>query len=251
MRHLMRRDASRQQELVASLDAFVVLTEWARQAVIRNGAPSDKVVLNRLGIKFESEPRRSAASAAPGVIGYVGRFEELKGILVLAEAMRAIPPDIPLKLEFRGPVGGDAEQAVVQRAKEMLRGDQRVLFGAPVVHDEVPALLRSFDLLCCPSLALEGGPTVALESMAVGTPVIGSRIGGLAEIVRDGVDGALFEPGDSAALAERIAQAARQPSLIDRWREALQPVRTMRNVAKDYLALYERLLVERTGSSTK
>jgi len=87
-------------------------------------------------------------------------------------------------------------------------------------------------------LKIEGGPTVALESQAVGTPVIASRIGGLPEIIEDGRNGRLFAPGDWRGLADLLREIAENPGTIDPWRAALPQVRTMDEVAADYLDLY-------------
>jgi glycosyltransferase involved in cell wall biosynthesis len=75
--------------------------------------------------------------------------------------------------------------------------------------------------------------------MAVGTPIIASRVGNLAEIVVDSVSGRLVPAGDVDALAKALTEAAVSPSAtIDRWRRALPPARTMDDIARDYLALY-------------
>jgi glycosyltransferase involved in cell wall biosynthesis len=82
--------------------------------------------------------------------------------------------------------------------------------------------------------------SIIYESFAVGTPVIGSRIGGLAEIVEDDVNGRLVEPGDVAALADALRSAAEDPTrTVERWRSRLTAPRTMADVARDYLRLYE------------
>jgi glycosyltransferase involved in cell wall biosynthesis len=103
----------------------------------------------------------------------------------------------------------------------------------------VPKVLAGLDLLCCPSLVAEGGPTVAIEAHAVGTPVIGTRIGGLAELVTDGVNGRLVAPGDWRALADALRAVLLDPhGTIDAWRSALPPARTFDAVTRDYLAMY-------------
>jgi glycosyltransferase involved in cell wall biosynthesis len=80
---------------------------------------------------------------------------------------------------------------------------------------------------------------VALEAMAVGTPVVATRIGALPEIVQDGVNGRLVEPGDWQGLARVLHAIATDPAgTIDRWRAALPAVRTMDDVVSEYLELY-------------
>ena len=79
---------------------------------------------------------------------------------------------------------------------------------------------------------------MAIEAHAVGTPVIGSRIGGLAELVTDGVNGRLVAAGDVPALAAVLREIADAPGAVDRWRGALPAARTMDDVAADTLRMY-------------
>jgi glycosyltransferase involved in cell wall biosynthesis len=100
-------------------------------------------------------------------------------------------------------------------------------------------------VLCCPSIWFENGPTIALESMSVGTPVLGTRLGNLAELIQDGVNGRLVAPADDAELARAIEAIATDPAVVDRWRAALPRVRTMDEIAADYITLYQEILADR------
>jgi glycosyltransferase involved in cell wall biosynthesis len=113
-----------------------------------------------------------------------------------------------------------------------------VQFLPPVAPEHVFEYLRGIDALCCPSVTLEGGPTVALEAMAVGTPVVATRLGALAEIIQDGVNGRLVAPGDWRALAGAFREIVNDRGTLDRWRAALPTIRTMDDVAADYLRMY-------------
>ena len=139
------------------------------------------------------------------------------------------------------PAGADPVhrgRAALAGLRRLVGGDTRVTFGGEVSGEAVPALLGTWDLLCCPSRSLEGGPTVALEAFAVGTPVVGSRIGGLAELVTERT-GALVPAGDVFALRDLLARIASSPAdTIDLWRAAIGPVRTMDDVTEDYLEMY-------------
>ncbi|MGD0059928.1 MAG: glycosyltransferase [Verrucomicrobiia bacterium] len=84
-------------------------------------------------------------------------------------------------------------------------------------HDEIPLWMNACDVLCLPSLS-EGLPNVALEAMACGLPVVASRVGGVPEVVRDGVNGFLVPPSNPAALADALRRA-----LATKWdREAIR-----------------------------
>lgn len=243
MSGLVARNRRLQAELLDAVERFVVLTEGARQIVLGNGAPAAKVVVNRLGIVDHGSRPKAAPDVAPTRrpvrLGYLGRFDPVKGVHDLARAIAATARDTPFRLEFRGPVETPAERQVLREVKELLHGDPRVHFLPAVAPDEVPGVLAHWDVLVCPSVCAEGGPTVALEAFAVGTPVVGTRIGGLAELVEDSVSGRLFAPGDWRELSRLLAALATSPaSTVDRWRGALPVPRTMADVARDYLELF-------------
>jgi glycosyltransferase involved in cell wall biosynthesis len=241
MTHLITRNMARQRAMFEEIDAFVVLTEHAAAIVRANGAPASKVVVNRLGVRDEVvNAAPSPRTAHEGVrMGYVGRFEDVKGVVDLAEAMRRVPPDISLRLEFRGPSQTDADRAIKAAVEQMLAGDSRVTIGPGVAPSQVATLLRSYDVLCCPSRCLEGGPTVALEAMALGVPVVAASVGGVAEVAADGVNARLVPPGDVNRLAAALLEVARDPgATICQWKTHLPMPRTMRDVAHDYLSLY-------------
>ncbi len=242
MTDLIARNMSRQRAMLEAVHAFVVLTEHAAAIVRANGAPPDKVVVNRLGIR-DGIADRAPAPAKPlesGVtVGYVGRFEDVKGVLDLAEAMRRVPAHLRLRLEFRGPAQTAADRDAKAVIAHVLAGDSRVTVGEGIEPADVAGVLRSYDVLCCPSRCLEGGPTVGLEAMAVGVPVIAASVGGVAEVVQDGVNARLVPPGDVAALTAALVEVASDPgATICQWRMHLPAPRTMRDVAREYLDLY-------------
>jgi glycosyltransferase involved in cell wall biosynthesis len=243
MSDLIVRNQSMQCEMVILVDKFVLLTEWALEAVAANSAPRDKLALNRLGLSQVNIAKKAnptdRPTKSPITIGYLGRFDAIKGVYDLARAVAHLPRDVPIHIEFRGPVNSDAERRVEVELRAIVEDDLRVTFAPSVPEAAVLDVLAGYDVLCCPAVCLEGGPTVALEAYAVGTPVIGTRIGGLAEIIMDGVNGKLIDPGDWRALAELLQEMAYNPAgTIDHWRWALPAPRTMDQVAADYLAVY-------------
>ena len=172
-------------------------------------------------------------------VGYLGRLEPVKGVHDLVRAAASLPGGTPIRVEIRGPLVTDDERAYLRELRMLAGTDPRIAFSSPVPHGAVPALLAGYDVLCCPAVCLEGGPTVAIEAHAAGTPVIGTRIGGLADLVDEGVSGRLVAPGDWRALAGVLVEMARDPAgTIDRWRATLPRPRTMDEVAAEYLTLY-------------
>jgi glycosyltransferase involved in cell wall biosynthesis len=234
----------RQRRMFDTVDTFYALTDAARRILLRNGAPERKVRVNRLGIDTYSlgpqvplgaRVRRAAQSLT---VGYLGRFDPIKGLDDLLRAVTSLDSDVPVALDIRGVGDGRDAERVRKRCEAAARKDSRIRVGAAVPREGVRDLLQSWDLLCCPGVSLEGGPTVALEAMAVGTPVIGTRLGGLAEVLQDDRNGKLVTPNDWRALAGIIRAAALDTSIVERWRTHLPRVRTMCDVTADYVTAY-------------
>ena len=119
---------------------------------------------------------------------FVGNLLPVKGPTVLAKAAEQLQN---VDLVF---VGSGQEKIAAGRC-----------VGARP-HDEIPLWMNASDVLCLPSLN-EGLPNVALEAMACGLPVVASRVGGVPEVVRDGVNGFLVPPSDLRALADALRRA--------------------------------------------
>jgi glycosyltransferase involved in cell wall biosynthesis len=79
-------------------------------------------------------------------------------------------------------------------------------------QEEIAGYYRLFDAFLLPSVT-EGTPVSAIEALASGTPVVATRVGGVPDVVTDGTDGFLVEPGDTEAAAERLAELASDPEL--------------------------------------
>lgn len=130
----------------------------------------------------------------------VGRINKSKGQDVLIKALALLPPSLDLKVEFVG--SGDFMKDCRELA-DRLGVSNRCKFNGSVTHSQVYEKFAQAAVSVVPSLD-EAFGYVCIESMAVGTPVLGSRVGGIPEIVRDKVDGFLFTAGDPNDLAQKI-----------------------------------------------
>lgn len=135
-------------------------------------------------------------------IGYLGRLEPAKGVEQLLTAVGQLTCDNwELHVAGRGTIGFE------QRLHSRFR-DPRIRFHGFVDRDE---FLQTLDLLVVPSLSHETFGLVAVEAFAMGIPVVAARRGGLAEVVTDGVNGALFEPTEDSALAAVLDTFVAEP----------------------------------------
>lgn len=132
------------------------------------------------------------------IIGFVGRIEPRKGVIDLVNAAPALHDALP---GARIIVMGDDPYASDPRYLEQVRAATTVEHLPWVAN--APGVMRHLDVLVAPSHQEPFG-TVLSEAMAVGTPVVATRVGGLAEVVEDGVTGVLVEPGEPEALAAGV-----------------------------------------------
>lgn len=236
--------------LMQNVDRVVAPCNWVYEVLRRNGVPDEKLLLCRQGLACP--PTRPSAAHWADVedgasrvalrLGYFGRLDPTKGVDIVIEALRRAP-DLAVRLDIYGirQLGGDA---YATRLERIAGGDGRIEFQRAVAPEAVPEKMRNCDLVVVPSRWLETGPLVVLEAFAARTPVLGARLGGIAELVTDGVDGVLVEPDSSAAWAAAIAALAGAPERVGRLRAGIRPPRTMQDVARLMAGHYDTLLAD-------
>jgi glycosyltransferase involved in cell wall biosynthesis len=238
--------------LARQSDVLIAVSPEVRDELVEHGvAPSEKFAVIRLGIPLderlgdasaELDFRRLYGIAEDAfVVGWVGRMTGVKdtgAVLEIVRATRERGVDAVLCMVGDGP---DRER-LEQLAYDL--GIARSTFFVGY-QEEVAGYYRLFDAFLLPSVN-EGTPVSAIEALASGTPVVATRVGGVPDVVRDGVDGFLVAPGDTEAAAERLAELARHPVLRARLGDAgRREVRARYSVARlvdDVDRLYRSLL---------
>jgi glycosyltransferase involved in cell wall biosynthesis len=171
---------------------FIVLTEFAKVKFLEsrlNVSPQQFM----LKPNFITDPG-NGNEAREDFFLFVGRLSEEKGIRVLLNAFKR--SDLKLVIIGDGPMQAEVESVVKERSNIQHLGFQ----PKAVIMDN----LKRAKSLIVPSTWYEGFPITILEALATGTPVIGSRLGGIAEIVKDKFNGLLFEPGDEDSLIRSL-----------------------------------------------
>jgi glycosyltransferase involved in cell wall biosynthesis len=232
-------------EMARNANRIVTVCEWLYNVLACNGVPREKLALSRQGLPTAFiETARAIADASrssgqpPLKLLYLGRWHPIKGVDVIVRAVRALPIETDVHLTIHG-IPGD-ETAYERIVRNLADGEPRIAFAAPLARSEVAAALAGYDALVVPSLCLETGPLVVLEAQAAGLYIMGSRLGGIAELVRDGAGGELIDAGNVAAWAAAIARLGRRHASGDLKRRPSE-VRTMAAAAGDMAELYQSL----------
>lgn len=199
--------------LGAKLEAaeFAACVSWfgrAQAMRVTDPAHWHKFAVVRCGLDLPALPAPAPAKGVRREIVCVARLSAEKGHLGLLEAIA--PLDCTLTLVGDGPMLAQIEAAV---ARLGLTG--RVRFAGRLDEAATLAAIARADLLVLPSF-MEGLPIVLMEAMALGVPVIGSRVAGVPELIEDGREGLLFRPGDWADLRRVVARLVEEPGLGDR-----------------------------------
>jgi glycosyltransferase involved in cell wall biosynthesis len=184
------------------INIYIALTKFARQKFVEGGLPQERILIKPNFIMNDSGPRNPTQTGDFCV--FVGRLSPEKGVQTLLTAWRDLP-DIPLHIVGDGPLLPQVKRFADESAAQI-----RVV--GRLTHDEVLAYMKRARLLVFPSLWYEGMPLVILEALACGVPVLASNIGGIQEIVVDGLNGFTFEPGNPSELVARVHAIWNQPS---------------------------------------
>ena len=187
-------------------------------------------------------------------LGTVALFRPRKGIEVLLEALALLAQrGVPVRLRAVGPFETDAYQATVQQKAAHLGLTARVHWTGPV--EDIETELLKMDIFVLPSLFGEGLPMVLLEAMAVGMPIVASRIDGLEEVIRPGQEGLLVEPGSPHALAQAIEHLLAHPEeairLAPQARHRHQQHYSAQAMAAGVAQVYQQLLANRSRPDRK
>jgi D-inositol-3-phosphate glycosyltransferase len=205
-----------EEDVMAAADVLIASTdeEWEQLSCLY-GAPHDRLKIIHPGVDHDTftPGDRDDARAELGigdelVLLSVGRIQPLKGLELAVRAVEQLRSALETKLRLLivGGASGRGGAAEVRRLNglvDLLHLREEVRFAGPQPHANLPVFYRAADVLLVCSHSESFG-LAALEAHACGTPVVGTAVGGLSYIVRDGESGFLIEERDPASFATRL-----------------------------------------------
>jgi glycosyltransferase involved in cell wall biosynthesis len=241
---LMRRRNGLLRPIFAGAAAILSATAFVRQAYAAMDFPVERVQVLPLGIdpgnvfSATRAPRWPRSPGAPLRLGYVGGLSRQKGVHHLIAAVNQLPEGA-VTLSIYGDLSAFPEYGAELRQAAVHTGIQ---FKGLASRSEVWAALAELDALVAPTLWYETYSLVVHEAFAAGVPVIASRIGVMPEVIRDGIDGLLFPPGDVAALTALLRELIRRPEQLEALRRAIRPALTVAEHAAAVQAIYAEVV---------
>jgi glycosyltransferase involved in cell wall biosynthesis len=228
----------RLKHALEAVDVFLAPTRFARERALEAGIPAQRVEVAPLGAV--DGPPQARGDGPRRRLAFVGSVLPHKGVHVLVEAFRGLDGD-GLRLDVHGSLALDPGYAAALR--RTAAGDRRIRLRGPFPEGGQATVLSETDVLVAPSVWWENSPLTVLEALAAGVPVVASAIGGVPELVEDGVSGILVPPGDVAALGAALADVTGGRRLAGRL--AALRIRTAAEEARELEARYASLLAAR------
>ncbi len=249
-----------EQYVASRVDALCVLCEGLRSEFVSRGIQQSKIFVQPNGVDFDRfetdadtrgqwrrEIRAQYQLGNDVVLGFIGSFYRFEGLSLLIQALGLLQDDFPsLRVLL---VGAGEVETELRRQVEQMGLASRVLFAGRVPAERVPAYYEAMDILVYPRLSRRitelTTPLKPLEALAAGRPVLGSDVGGIAELLSPN-EALLFRAGDVESLAAKLRFAITEPESLRRLlveqRQRVYQQRRWDVIAQQYVQLYKQLL---------
>ena len=222
-----------------NIDVFLTPSNMVRDFYIKMGIPASRVIYSPYGFdktRIHYKKRRYGRRDKI-TFGFVGRIIPPKGVHVLINAFSSIENKRGSKLKIYGEAG---------KYKEYLKGigNENIYFMGGFDNKDIDGVLDDMDVLVVPSIWYENSPLVIQEAFLKGVPVIASDIGGMKELVKNGVDGYLFKMGDANSLKEVMERIIEEPAILNDIKLNRDRVRSIEDDIKSITKIFGGLIYE-------
>lgn len=234
------------QTMLGVVDQFISPSRFLRVRYAAWGLSPERieVIPNGRPSVTPAPARRIARGARRNVFGYFGNLSPYKGIMVALAAVEGLVAAGERDFSFIIHGGAPFQTEAFRNALDatVKANGANVSFRGPYAAADLPKLIADVDWVVVPSIWWENAPLVIQEAFQHRRPVICSDIGGMAEMVRDGVDGLHFRAGDPRSLMATMRRALETPSLWNSLVENMAEAPTIAESATHHMRLYTNLL---------
>jgi glycosyltransferase involved in cell wall biosynthesis len=239
---LVEQDILEKRGFLSRAKCIVAPSIFVRDLLIRNGCDFRKIQMMTHGIDpIEKSPIEDLRNR-PVRFAYIGRIRPKKGLHILLESVSLLPDDFVCEVHIFGAAAdADAEKYFKQILSDY-KGRATIFTHGLIPHDKIHEAFTIIDILVVPSLVPEAFGLVVQEAFSAGRPVIVASSGGLAELVRDGIDGFVVERNDPNSLSRALQRIIANPELIRQMTKDLPHVKTAAEYVDEIEALYRRII---------
>jgi glycosyltransferase involved in cell wall biosynthesis len=219
------------REVISLIDIFISPSHTLRDFFIKQGVDKDKIKYLKYGFNTQKIEfnKKIFTKTSKIKFGFMGRVIPTKGIKVLVEAFKELPEET---LSIYGNIG------VQKRFLET----KNIIFKGQYNNNNINEVLKNIDVLIVPSIWYENAPLVIQEAFLAGIIVITSDIGGMAELVKDKVNGFTFKAGSSEELKKLIKKISNNPTILNNLVSSKDMVVDIKDDIKEIVKIYKALL---------
>lgn len=225
------------RDMLQKVDVILAPSRFLMEKFVDYGIDRNKIF--HLGYGIEDRPFNNFSKEPSNKFrfGFVGNVSEHKGIRVLIRAFNKIKTNRVALLTF-----GPYNQSYFSKLEKDLKMDSRIIFHGPFDNREISSVFSKIDVLVYPSIWYENQPIAILEALLAKIPVITSNLGGMAELIQDGVTGLLFEVGNSDDLCQKMMSLIDDSQLLRKLSQSPRRVKTIEKNAEELNEIYDSLL---------
>ena len=222
---------SHMHDVANKVDIFISPSHTLKDFFVSQGIEAMKIEYLKYGFNTEkiTYVKKIFTKDSKLNFGFMGRVIPTKGIKVLIDSFKELPD---IKLSIYGSIGAQ------KRFLEL----ENISFKGSYDNNTINDVLNDIDVLVVPSIWYENAPLVIQEAFLAGIPVISSNIGGMSELVQDGINGYTFEVGNSESLQQTIECITADPSVLNSLSSSRKSVVNINDDVKEIVNVYKRLL---------
>ncbi len=237
-------------ELFELADHWVGVCDWVCNVLRSNGIEDNRLTLSRQGVSRRSPERKLKVRDDAKTLRLVmlGRIDSAKGWHIILDALRQMP-ELLIDIDAYA-VNQDEGSEYANQLKQMAAKESRFHWCEPLASEHMLSRLSDYDALLVPSQWLETGPLVVLEAFEAGLPVIGSNLGGIAELVHHDHTGFLVSPyNEVGEWATALAAIVDDRNALASWTHSISHPRGMLEACQDMAVVYQRAIEHRAGNN--
>jgi glycosyltransferase involved in cell wall biosynthesis len=227
--------------LLNNIDLFIAPSAYIKGRFMEFGLPSSKIKLSEYGTNTGLLKRTEKKGSENIRFTFIGTILPAKGIDVLIKSFNALDSKAA-ELKIYGRLRPYAGFEYYPGYLKKMTRNRNIRFMGEFRHSSIAEIMNETDVLVVPSVWDENSPLVISEAFLFNVPVIASRVGGIPEMVNDGVNGFLFKPGDADDLRQKIIRVAEDRAILSRFRKNIIPPKSIEDSAEEIEEIYKESL---------
>lgn len=240
--NLIKERAAYIKSICSQVDLFISPSQFLKRRFIEFGISEDKIALLPYAFNLENFKNSQKITSDKLRFAFMGNLLPAKGTHILIKAFNKIKnANVELRIygqasSYKGILGN------YLRYLKKIAKDRNIKFMGGFDNRNIAKVFSEIDILVVPSVWYENSPLVIQEAFATQTPVIAANIGGIPELIDNGINGLLFNPNDTQDLYRKINSIIENPRLIEDLKQNIKSPKSIEENAKETENIYKALL---------